>query len=103
MILTSASVLFPARRPTALPGRAHCTRSRSSGFTGFWRTERHQRRIDAAECRVPWSMASWSSNTLMNDEAPFIEAVQAAPGDTGLLLIYADWLEERGDSRAEFL
>jgi uncharacterized protein (TIGR02996 family) len=39
----------------------------------------------------------------MNDEDPFIQSVQAAPDDTGLLLIYADWLEERGDPRAEFL
>jgi uncharacterized protein (TIGR02996 family) len=39
----------------------------------------------------------------MDDEAPFLQAVQAAPGDTGLLLVYADWLEERGDPRAEFL
>jgi uncharacterized protein (TIGR02996 family) len=39
----------------------------------------------------------------MDDEVPFIQAVQTAPGDTGLLLIYADWLEERGDPRAEFL
>jgi uncharacterized protein (TIGR02996 family) len=39
----------------------------------------------------------------MDDEAPFLQAVQAAPGDSGLLLIYADWLEERGDPRAEFL
>jgi uncharacterized protein (TIGR02996 family) len=29
--------------------------------------------------------------------------VQSAPRDTGLLLIYSDWLEERGDIRAEFL
>jgi uncharacterized protein (TIGR02996 family) len=39
----------------------------------------------------------------MDDETPFIQAVQAAPGDKALLLIYADWLEERGDPRADFL
>jgi uncharacterized protein (TIGR02996 family) len=39
----------------------------------------------------------------MDAEAPFILAVQAAPGDSAPLLIYADWLEERGDRRAEFL
>jgi len=33
----------------------------------------------------------------------FSKAVQAAPGDTELLLVYADWLEDRGDPRAEFL
>lgn len=39
----------------------------------------------------------------MDDDGQFIQAVQAAPGDTGLLLMYAAWLEERGDPRAEFL
>jgi uncharacterized protein (TIGR02996 family) len=39
----------------------------------------------------------------MDDEALFVRAVQLAPGDVELLLVYADWLEERGDDRAEFL
>jgi len=37
------------------------------------------------------------------DDASFLQAVQSSPGDTALLLVYADWLEERGDTRAEFL
>src|SRR5271166_1309247 len=40
--------------------------------------------------------------TRMSD-ASFLQAIQSAPGDTGLLLAYADWLEERGDTRAEFI
>jgi uncharacterized protein (TIGR02996 family) len=39
----------------------------------------------------------------MGDETAFLQAIRAAPQDDGLLLVYADWLEERGDRRAEFL
>ena len=39
----------------------------------------------------------------MNDETPFIEAILANPEDEAPRLIYADWLEERGDPRGEFL
>lgn len=38
----------------------------------------------------------------MND-ADFILAILSRPDDEQLRLIYADWLEERGDPRAEFL
>jgi uncharacterized protein (TIGR02996 family) len=34
---------------------------------------------------------------------PFLTAVLAAPDDDATRLVYADWLEERGDPRAEFL
>jgi uncharacterized protein (TIGR02996 family) len=34
---------------------------------------------------------------------PFLEAILAAPEDDTSRLIYADWLEERGDPRAEFI
>jgi uncharacterized protein (TIGR02996 family) len=36
-------------------------------------------------------------------ERAFLEAIQASPGDTARRLIYADWLEERGNPRAEFV
>jgi uncharacterized protein (TIGR02996 family) len=39
----------------------------------------------------------------MNDEAAFLAAIQAAPEDGNLRLAYADWLEERGDVRGEYL
>jgi uncharacterized protein (TIGR02996 family) len=39
----------------------------------------------------------------MIQEEAFIQHIQAHPDDAGLRLIYADWLEERGDSRAAFL
>jgi len=35
----------------------------------------------------------------MNDEAAMLEAILANPDDETQLLVYADWLEERGDPR----
>ena len=34
---------------------------------------------------------------------PFLQAIAAAPHDPTPRLIYADWLEERGDARSEFI
>jgi uncharacterized protein (TIGR02996 family) len=43
----------------------------------------------------------------VSDEAGFLQAILAEPGDAALRLIYADWLDERGDDasrrRAEYL
>jgi uncharacterized protein (TIGR02996 family) len=39
----------------------------------------------------------------MSDEKPFIEAILADPDDDAPRLIYADWLEDRGDPRGEYL
>jgi carbon storage regulator len=36
-------------------------------------------------------------------ERPFWEAILEAPGDEGTRLVFADWLEERGDPLGEFL
>jgi uncharacterized protein (TIGR02996 family) len=36
----------------------------------------------------------------MTDEAAFLQAIREAPDDDGPRLIFADWLEERGDERA---
>ncbi len=36
-------------------------------------------------------------------EDAFVAAVLADPADDAPRLVYADWLEERGDPRAEFL
>jgi uncharacterized protein (TIGR02996 family) len=38
----------------------------------------------------------------MNDDA-FIQAILANPDDTSTAQVYADWLEERGDPRGEYL
>jgi uncharacterized protein (TIGR02996 family) len=39
----------------------------------------------------------------MHEDFPFLSALFSRPDDDGLRLVYADWLEERGDPRAEFL
>ena len=39
----------------------------------------------------------------MNTEAQFLSGIQLAPSDTTRRLVYADWLEERGDPRAELV
>jgi uncharacterized protein (TIGR02996 family) len=39
----------------------------------------------------------------MSEEAGFIRAIIATPGDWTPRLAYADWLEERSDARAELL
>lgn len=39
----------------------------------------------------------------MSDEEAFLRAIAAAPDDDLPRLVYADWLDERGDPRAEYL
>src|SRR4051812_18323402 len=40
----------------------------------------------------------------MTDHTPFLRTIAANPADDGPRLVYADWLEERGDTaRAEFI
>src|SRR5580698_5344987 len=39
----------------------------------------------------------------MNEEAAFVQAMLANPHDLTLRLVFADWLEERGDPRGELL
>lgn len=37
------------------------------------------------------------------DEQAFLEAIRSNPGDVAQRLIYADWLEEQGDWRGEYI
>jgi uncharacterized protein (TIGR02996 family) len=39
----------------------------------------------------------------MTDEEAFLRAIAENPDDESCRLVFADWLEERGDDRAEFL
>src|SRR4029078_1438463 len=39
----------------------------------------------------------------MHHQAAFLDAIIPEPDDDAPRLIYADWLEERGDPRAEFI
>ena len=39
----------------------------------------------------------------MNPDDAFLQAIRDAPDDDAPRLIYADWLDERGDPRGEFI
>ena len=39
----------------------------------------------------------------MHDDQAFLQAMQENPDDTDLRLVFADWLEERGDQRSELI
>lgn len=39
----------------------------------------------------------------MKSDAAFLDAIAAAPADRWLCLVYADWLEDQGDERAELI
>src|SRR2546429_567671 len=39
----------------------------------------------------------------MSDEAAFLQAIRDDPGSDGPRLVYADWLDEHGDPRGEFV
>ena len=39
----------------------------------------------------------------MSDEAAFLDALRANPADDTTRLVYADWLDERGDDRARYV
>jgi uncharacterized protein (TIGR02996 family) len=39
----------------------------------------------------------------MDEDVGFLNALTAQPADDATWLVYADWLEERGDPRADFL
>jgi uncharacterized protein (TIGR02996 family) len=50
--------------------------------------------------KEPPPITDWK---FMNAEEHFTEAILANPDDDTLRLVYADWLEERGDPRGEFI
>jgi uncharacterized protein (TIGR02996 family) len=39
----------------------------------------------------------------MSDDVDFVRAIQAHPSDLALRQVYADWLDERGDPRGEYV
>ena len=40
---------------------------------------------------------------MSDDERTFLDSICAEPDDDSLRLVYADWLEDQGDGRAEYL
>jgi carbon storage regulator len=45
----------------------------------------------------------WPARPSPPEEKAFVQAIEEGPGDEGLRLVFADWLEERGDPLGEFL
>jgi uncharacterized protein (TIGR02996 family) len=50
-----------------------------------------------------FSQSGVAGRWLMHDEQAFLQAMQENPDDTSLRLVFADWLEERGDQRGELI
>lgn len=48
----------------------------------------------------PWY---WPEEPSDDEERDFLKAIDANPYDFDLLLVYADWLEERGDERCDMI
>jgi uncharacterized protein (TIGR02996 family) len=46
---------------------------------------------------------SYEKTVAMNQEEAFLQAIREDPDDDTVRLIFADWLEERGDPRGEFI
>jgi uncharacterized protein (TIGR02996 family) len=44
-----------------------------------------------------------ATGATMSEEDAFLHAVRASPADTDLRTVYADWLDEHGDPRGEYL
>src|SRR5262249_9549822 len=84
----------PGRGP--IEGRAgEPIRSSSSGRRRFRRPHVSQAPAERGGFRY--------GGYLMNEEAPFLRALWEEPADETTRLAYADWLEERGDPRGEYL
>jgi len=67
------------------------------GFTTSGRAARAQQRADVR------ARAAAVTRHRLQEEEPFLHAIADAPDDDLPRLIFADWLEERGDPRAEFI
>src|SRR5262249_2888987 len=51
----------------------------------------------------PWRWSPADVRVAGPVERAFLDAITAAPGDTTNRLVFADWLEDQGDKRAEFV
>lgn len=91
------SIAIPPEGATTGCGHCGCTLTRSaSGLVhrscdGRWRS------------RLVESWASRSPGDHGAEERAFLVAIASAPEDLTARLVYADWLDERGDPRAELL
>jgi uncharacterized protein (TIGR02996 family) len=72
-------------------------------WTDFW--DRHQKLVHERPAEMLRTVIA-RLRPLMGDvrqHLPFLRSIQADPVDEVNVLIYADWLEERADPRADFL
>jgi uncharacterized protein (TIGR02996 family) len=69
---------------------------------GWALRERKQRRAGSVDSR-PSRERPRRRGSVMDEEASFLRQIVASPGEDVARLVYADWLEERGDPRGEYL
>lgn len=69
--------------------------------------ERHQDLISSGPVELLHTIADRLGPLLgdfyLRQEMPFLQAINSNPSDESTFLIYADWLEERGEQRGHFL
>src|SRR5437762_1999256 len=69
----------------------------------MWVMTRHKAGGFRRRAVVRWAPIPKPSRSPMNQADAFVQAILDDPDDDSLRLIYADWLEERGDPRGEFI
>ena len=85
------------------PGLAVLEDDENSNWTDFY--ARHENLINLPPAEMLRTVIAHLRPQLdeVRQHVPFLRLIQADPIDEANLLIYADWLEERADPRAEFL
>src|SRR5437762_1438584 len=80
-------------------------RPKMSRRSRSWRSS--EQHCGAGRCKIRETIGTNSPNSgraTMVDDATFLAAILAGPDDDGPRLVYADWLEEHGDTeRSEFI
>src|SRR5262249_35144606 len=90
-----------ARRAKIAPRRASERHGSPTRQRGTWQPEAPAR--VTSKGKTLWPGAT-SRGNLMTSEANFLAAIRENPDDDAVRLIFADWLEDQGDTgRAEFI
>src|SRR5262249_51734963 len=86
------------------PWTSICYRSRTRSPASYWPTSPRNGSAFSRHARRDESKGRLRALPFMSREAEgFLQAILAAPEDDTPRLVYADWLEERGDPRGEFI
>ena len=71
-----------------------------SGDTGLAPQTTQPARLDASTCRVVCTCEPWVKKLVHmlahSQEREFLQQLESTPSDGTVMLVYADWLEERG-------